>query len=213
MRPDVPKAVIARLSLYLRELLQLVRLGKDTISSRQLGRRLGITDVQVRKDFAYFGQLGHPGKGYVCEELIPKIRQILGTDRVWPVALVGCGNLGQALLGYSGFSRQGFRVVAAFDTDPKIVGQSVAGLKVLPFEQFEEKVAAESIRLAMLAVPPSSASEAVDQMVNAGMIGILNFSAVTLNVPKRVSVIDIDLAMELEQLAFAVVKSLEKKLP
>src|SRR6188474_2240593 len=111
----VPKAVVSRLSLYLRELQHLVRDGHETTSSTQLGKVLGFTDAQVRKDLAYFGQFGYPGIGYRCDELIREIRRILGTHRPWPVAMVGAGNLGRALLGYKGFEQQGFRVVAAFD--------------------------------------------------------------------------------------------------
>ena len=197
---------MSRLSLYLRELQQLLRVGKKTISSTNLGRRLGVTDAQVRKDFAYFGQFGYPGIGYRCEELVQEIRKILGTDRLWPVALVGCGNLGQALLGYRGFGKQGFRVVAAFDIAAEIVGRSFEGLTVRHLDELADVVSKEDIRLAILAVPASEANSAVEGMVQAGITGILNFAPVTLNLPKTVSVVGVDLASELEQLAFAVVK-------
>ena len=101
---SVPKAVVGRLSLYLRELQTLIRQGKETVSSIQLGKALGFTDAQVRKDLAYFGQFGYPGIGYRCNELVSEIKKIMGTDREWSVALIGCGNLGRALLGYRGFS-------------------------------------------------------------------------------------------------------------
>lgn len=198
--------MVSRLSLYLRELQQLLRIGKKTISSSKLGRRLGVTDAQVRKDFAYFGQFGYPGIGYRCEELVLEIRRILGTDRTWPVALIGCGNLGQALLGYRGFGKQGFRVELAFDIDPAIVGRTFEGLTVLHLEQMPALVQANDVRLAILAVPAKAANQAVDAIVEAGITGILNFAPVTLNLPKSVSVVGVDLAMELEQLAFAVVK-------
>lgn len=194
------------MSLYLRELQQLLRIGKKTISSSKLGRRLGVTDTQVRKDFAYFGQFGYPGIGYRCEELVTEIRRILGTDRTWPVALIGCGNLGQALLGYRGFGKQGFRVVAAFDIAPAIVGQTFEGLTVIHIERLSELVKQNDVRLAILAVPAKAANPAVDAIVEAGITGIMNFAPVTLNLPKTVSVVGVDLAMELEQLAFAVVK-------
>src|ERR1700730_1881978 len=126
----VPKAVVNRLSFYLRELQHLVRDGHETTSSNQLGNLLGFTDAQVRKDLAYFGHFGYPGIGYRCDELIAAIRRILGTDREWPVAMIGVGNLGQALLGYKGFSQQGFRMVAAFDTDLAKVGSVIEGVSV-----------------------------------------------------------------------------------
>ncbi len=202
--------MVSRLSLYLRELQQLMRVGKETISSSKLGRRLGVTDAQVRKDFAYFGQFGYPGIGYRCEELVLEIRRILGTDRTWPVALIGCGNLGQALLGYRGFGKQGFRVEAAFDIAPELVGKTFEGLTVLNLDSMPQVVKKLGIKLAILAVPALAANQAVDSLVEAGITGILNFAPVTLNLPKTVSVVGVDLAMELEQLAFAVVKQIQK---
>jgi redox-sensing transcriptional repressor len=204
-RPEVPRAVISRLSLYLRELQQFVRMGRESVSSIQLSRRLGNTDAQVRKDLAYFGQFGQPGKGYDCAGLIKRIREILGTDRLWPVALIGCGNLGQALLGYQGFNRQGFQVVAAFDIDPSLIGRKIGNLNIADFRLLKETVGRDGIRLAILAVPSAAANQAVDGIVKAGINGILNFAPVTLTVPRNVSVIDVDMAMELEQLVFAVV--------
>lgn len=208
---NVPKAVISRLSLYLRELQHLLRVDNKTISSSKLGKRLGISDAQVRKDFAYFGQFGYPGVGYRCDELIQKIRWILGTDRLWPVALVGCGNLGQALLGYQGFDKQGFRVVAAFDIDTEIVGQPFSDLTVQHLDELPSVVAEQEIRLAILAVPAKAAVAAFESIVNAGVTGVLNFAPVMLKAPGNIQVIGVDLAIELEQLAFAVVRSLPNK--
>ncbi len=125
--------VVSRLSLYLRELQHLVRDGRATVSSSQLGKLLGFTDAQVRKDLAYFGHFGHPGIGYRCDELIAEIRRILGTDRQWIVTMVGVGNMGRALLRYKGFAAQGFRIVAAFDRDPRIVGTKIEGIPVYDF--------------------------------------------------------------------------------
>lgn len=201
---------MSRLSLYLRELQQLLRVGIETISSSKLGRRLGVTGAQVRKDFAYFGQFGYPGIGYRCEELVLQIRKILGTDKTWPVALIGCGNLGQALLGYQGFGKQGFKVEVAFDITPEIVGQTFEGLKVEHLDKLPEIATQQEIRLAILAVPANAANNAVEALVQAGITGILNFAPVTLSVPKSISVVGVDLAMELEQLAFAVVKQVAK---
>ncbi len=201
----VPKVVVGRMSLYLRELQMVSGSGKPTISSSTLARRLGLTASQVRKDFAYFGQFGYPGIGYRCDELIQKIRSILGTDRVWPVALIGCGNLGQALLGYRGFGNQGFSVVAAFDKQPNLVGRTFEGLTVRHMDELAETVVASKIELAVLAVPAAAAAEATQEIVAAGISGIMNFAPVTLNLPPSVSQVGVDLAIELEQLAFSVV--------
>ena len=210
-RPEghgVPPAVVSRLSRYLRELQHLVDNGTQTTSSNQLGVRLGFTDAQVRKDLAHFGQFGHPGIGYRCDELIAEIRKILGTDRRWSVALMGAGNLGRALLGYRGFESQGFRIVAAFDPDPAKAGSKVEGVEVYGIHRLAELVSSLRIELGMVAAPAPHAQTAADQLVAAGVSGILNFAPVTVSVPVGVSMVSVDLARELEQVTFAVVTRL-----
>ncbi len=201
---DVPKAVVSRLSLYLRELQHLLRAGEETINSSGLGELLGFTDAQVRKDLAYFGHFGHPGVGYKCQELVDAIRRILGTDRDWVVAIVGVGNLGRALLGYRGFQSQGFRLAAAFDADPSKIGQIYEGLVVEPLAELETRIAQHGITLGLIAAPADAAQELADRLVSAGVVGILNFAPITLNLPKNVSLVAVDLATELEQLSFSV---------
>ncbi|MBJ43858.1 MAG: redox-sensing transcriptional repressor Rex [Planctomycetaceae bacterium] len=201
----VPQAVVSRLSLYLRELQHLVREGHETTSSTRLGRLLGFTDAQVRKDLAYFGQFGHPGVGYRTLELITAIKRILGTDKSWPVALVGIGNLGRALIGYRGFHQQGFQIVAAFDADPQKLESDFDGIPVYAMDELPGVVQEFGIRLAALAVPNTAAQEVADQLVAAGLRGILNFAPVTLSLPADVQIVAVDLAIELEQLTFAVV--------
>jgi redox-sensing transcriptional repressor len=205
---SVPKAVVSRLSLYLRELQHLRAEGKETISSGELGNRLGFTDAQVRKDLAYFGQFGYPGIGYRSDELVRAIRHILGTDIEWRVVIVGIGNLGQALLGYKGFSRQGFEIVAALDADKKKSGAVIEGVEVHPVEQLEQVVKQLKIRLGMVAVPATAAQLVADQLVAAGIEGIVNFAPVTINLPEHVSQVGVDLAIELEQISFALAKRL-----
>jgi len=204
----VPKAVVNRLSLYLRELEHLLRGGQQTTSSHQLGRVLGFTDAQVRKDLAYFGHFGHPGIGYRCDELVAAIRRILGTDQPWTVAIVGVGNLGRALLGYRGFSERGFRIVAAFDTDASKVGSQIEGVEVFHVDRLAEVARAHRLRLGVIAVPAAAAQHAADQLVAHGIEGILNFAPVTLSLPDHVRRVGVDLAIELEQLTFAVANRL-----
>ena len=200
------------MSLYLREVVKLLAEGKKTISSTKLARLLGITDAQVRKDFAYFGQFGYPGIGYRCHELEREIKRILGTNRMWPVALVGSGNLGQALLGHDGFQAKGFQIVAAFDVEEKVIGKKIDGIQIQHLDELTEELCQqENLRLAILAVPASAAQKVAERIVKAGIVGILNFAPVTLNFSKYVSVAGVDLAIELEQLSFAVVKQLEKQ--
>ena len=200
----VPKVVVNRLSLYLRELQHLLRDGHATISSSQLGRRLGFTDAQVRKDLTYFGHFGHPGVGYRCAELVTEIRHILGTDQDWTVTMVGVGNLGRALLRYRGFATQGFRIVAAFDLAPQVVGTSIEGIPVYPLDRLAEVVTQQRIQLGMITVPAAEAQVVVDRLVAAGIMGVVNFAPVTLSLPEHVSLVGVDLTTELEQIAFSV---------
>jgi redox-sensing transcriptional repressor len=207
---QVPKAVVNRLSLYLRELQHLVRDGHETTSSTQLGKLLGFTDAQVRKDLAYFGQFGYPGIGYRCSELIDAVKGILGTNQAWPLAIIGLGNLGRALMGYRGFHHQGFRIVAAFDVDPAKVGKSVENIPIFHLDDLGRVCREYSIRLAIIAVPGTAAPKVAEVLVAAGIEGILNFAPVTLSLPKHIQIIGVDLAIELEQLSFAVVNHLTK---
>jgi redox-sensing transcriptional repressor len=203
--PQVPQAVVSRLSLYLRELQHLVRDGYETTSSTQLGRLLGFTDAQVRKDLAYFGQFGYPGIGYRCEELIAAIKKILGTNQSWALGIVGMGNLGRALIGYRGFHQQGFQIVAGFDIDPGKIGNQIEGLQVYHLDDVSRVVQEKNIRLAIIAVPSPVAQRVADALVAAGIEGILNFAPVTIVLPKHIHTVGVDLAIELEQLSFNVV--------
>jgi len=206
----VPKVVVSRLSLYLRELQRLETAGQQTISSGQLGTLLGFSDAQVRKDLGFFGQFGYPGVGYRCDELIRAMRDILGTNQSWPVVMVGVGNLGQALLGYRGFGRQNFSIHAAFDADPAKVGRKIQGILVRPLADLPEVVKSSGIRLGMIVVPAEHAQGVAERLVAAGIEGIVNFAPVTLALPPQVQIVAVDLAIELEQLSFAVTSKLSR---
>jgi redox-sensing transcriptional repressor len=199
---DIPTPAVYRLSFYLRQLEAFQRSEKHTMSSKQLGEALGYTDAQVRKDLAYFGQFGHPGIGYRVEELISQLRKILGTDKGWNVLLVGAGNLGRALIAYRGFLRKGFRLAAIFDADDRKVGQAFGELTVSSMEKLPEIAAKENIKLAIMSVPSEVAQGVADNLVAAGIRGILNFAPVSVTVPPDVSVQSVDLAVQLEQLSF-----------
>jgi redox-sensing transcriptional repressor len=201
---------VRRLSLYLRELERFWRKERQTISSKQLGEALSLTDAQVRKDLAYFGQFGHPGIGYRVDELIARIRCILGTDRTWNVLLVGAGHLGKALLSYRGFLRKGFRIVAVFDNDPAKIGQHVGAdeeLEVLPFARVADVVAEKDIQIGMISVPAEAAQDVAQRLMDVGVKSILNFAPASLSLPVEVPVSSVDLSVHLEQLAFRIVAS------
>ena len=200
----VPNPAVRRLSLYLRQLESFKRKDRRTISSKQLGESLGLTDAQVRKDLAYFGQFGHPGIGYRVDDLIAQVKRILGTDRTWNVILVGYGNLGRALASYRGFDVKGFKLVAIFDADPALTGKPHGTLKIQPLAELSAAVQRHAVRLAILAVPADNAQETADRVIAAGVRGILNFAPTNVTVPPNVSINAVDLAVQLEQLGFQV---------
>ena len=197
-------AVVSRRSLYLRELQHLLRDGQATVSSSQLGRLLGFSDAQVRKDLAYFGQFGRPGVGYGVAELADRLRHILRTDRLWKVVLVGAGDLGRALLRHRSFRRKGFELVAAFDAAEGVIGTTVGQVTVRPMRELPAVVAEHDAKLAVLAVPPEAAQEATNALCEAGIKGILNFAPASLSTPSGVTVRPVDLSAELEQLTYSV---------
>lgn len=199
-----PRAAVGRVSLYLRQLETLLRAGQQTISSNQLGEALRITDAQVRKDLAYFGQFGYPGIGYRVAELRDSLKAILGTDRTWQVALIGAGNLGRALLGYRGFVERGFQIAAVFDSDASLVGKLIQGQEIYSLDRLGELIQAKGLQMAVLAVPATAAEQVIDRVVAAGIVGILNFAPVQLKVPPEVNVVSVDLGLQFEQLAFQV---------
>src|SRR5690349_5375109 len=165
----VPNPAVRRLSLYLRQLEAFKKKDRRTISSKQLGESLGLTDAQVRKDFAYFGQFGHPGIGYRVDDLIGQVKRILGTDKTWNVLLVGAGNLGRALLAYRGFDQKGFRLVAVFDADDTKVGKKHGGFQIQALSDLAATVEKQNIKLGMIAVPADNAQDVADQLVAAGV--------------------------------------------
>jgi redox-sensing transcriptional repressor len=203
-RSKIPEPTIRRLSLYLRELREREELGQSTMSSKQLGETLGLTDAQVRKDLAIFGQFGHPGVGYRIADLIEQIRKILGKDLIWNACIVGAGNIGRALMPYGRFRRDGFDIVAIFDRDPAVVGTRVGDHVVRPLSDLPELVRTRSIRIGIIAVPAEAAQETASRLLDAGIVGLLNFAPRRLDVGDRASVVNVDFSVALEQLAFQI---------
>src|SRR5262249_2306880 len=154
---------------------------------------------------------GYPGIGYRCDELVIAIRKILGTDQQWPAVLVGAGNLGRALLGYKGFQQRGFRIVAAFDTDSGKVGSSIEQVPVHHLDSLTEVAQKNRIWLGLFAFPAAAVQMVADRLVAVGVEGILNFAPVTISLPPTVSLVSVDLAIELEQLSFSVVNRPESE--
>ncbi|HEY8482969.1 MAG TPA: redox-sensing transcriptional repressor Rex [Longimicrobiales bacterium] len=200
----VSESTVGRLSLYLRLLKEAEEQGILTVSSEELARRSGTTAAQVRKDLSSFGSFGKRGLGYSVSDLIAELRSILGLERTWRVALVGAGRIGAALFGYQDFRRQGFHIRAVFDSDPHKIGQQWDELVVRSDAEIEKVVREEEIDIAIIAVPESAAQRVVDRVVQAGVRGILNFAPVKLHVPPGVALKNVNMAMEMEGLSYAL---------
>lgn len=202
--PVIPRKTIYRLSIYLRCLARLRENNIGTVSSEALAKAAGVKPTQLRKDLAYFGTFGTRGLGYVVADLSQKIADELGTSRLQPVILVGAGHLGLALLSYRGFLKEGFEIVAAFDADPrhhrdKRVRQPIWAMNKLP-----EFVGKNGVKMSILTVPAAAAQEVANQLVNAGITGILNFAPIPISVPEDVTVNYVNLAIELENLSYFI---------
>jgi len=201
-RTEIPRKTIYRLSIYSRCLARLRDNGIGTVSSEALAKAAGVKPTQLRKDLACFGTFGTRGLGYDVAELSKKIADELGTSRLQPVILVGAGHLGLALLSYRGFEKEGFEIVAAFDSEParkreKEIKQPIYGTDELP--QFVKK---QNVKMAILTVPADTAQDVANRLVQAGITGILNFSPIVLSVPEKLMVNNVNLAIELENLSY-----------
>ena len=201
---DIPRKSIYRLSIYQRCLERLRENGLETVSSNALAKAAGVKSTQLRKDLAHFGQFGTRGLGYNVEALIEVITGVLGTNSLLPVILVGVGNLGAALLRYSGFVKEGFEISAAFDADPNRAKLVKANVPVMDASQMAQYVKRNNVKIAILAIPPETAQEVANNLVHVGVQAFLNFSPTVLKTPDNVIVNSVDLALELEHLSYFV---------
>ena len=198
----IPDASVARLPGYLRALTEFVEAGTASVSSEELASAAGVSSAMLRKDLSHLGSYGVRGVGYDASRLIAEISSALGLTREWPVAIVGMGNLGRALAAYQGFEERGFTIIALLDSDERLVGLKVAGRSILPTSQLPELVRDHGLAIGVIATPPEAAQECCTALVDAGVRSILNFAPAVLTVPADVVVRNVDMATELQILAF-----------
>lgn len=201
-RSEVPEVVISRLPQYVRILKRLLEEGAEVVSSQQLGEQLQVTPAQIRKDLSYFGRFGKQGRGYSVRHLLERLREILGLNTYWNVAVVGVGRLGRAILSYPGFAPDGFRLVAAFDADAHVVGEQVGGLTVHSMDQLDDVVQANHVTIAIVAVPVADTQTVVDRLVECGVRAILNYAPTTPQVQQGVRVRNIDPVLSLQSMTY-----------
>jgi redox-sensing transcriptional repressor len=204
VRIEIPRKAIYRLSVYFRGLQRLKANGIHTVSSEALARASGVKPTQLRKDLTYFGQFGTRGLGYDVDQLSQMIAARLGTTRLQPVILVGVGNLGLALLSYRGFAQEGFEIVAAFDADTSRKRGKALPMPVHGMDKLGETIAAQNVKMAILTVPAAAAQEVTNTLTQLGITGILNFAPIVLHTPEDVTVNNVNLAIELENLSYFV---------
>ena len=205
-RTEVPEVVVARLPQYVRILSRLLEDKVDLVSSQQLGEKLQVTPAQIRKDLSYFGRFGKQGRGYSVYSLLERLREILGLNTYWNVAVVGVGRLGRAIISYPGFTPDGFRLVAAFDANPAVVGEAVGDLTVSPLEQLKELVESQRISIAIVAVPAEKTQEVVDLLTACGVRAILNYAPIAPQVQGGVRIRNIDPVISLQSMTYYLIQ-------
>jgi redox-sensing transcriptional repressor len=199
---SIPEATVGRLPVYLRALVDLAEQGATTVSSEVLAEAAGVNSAKVRKDLSHLGSYGTRGVGYDVAYLIHQVRRELGLTQHWSIVIVGVGNLGHALANYKGFAERGFRVAALVDADVTKVGARVGDLVVHHIDDLPDLVQSQDVAIGVIATPASAVQDVADRLVGAGIRSILNFAPAMVSVPPGVSVRKVDLAVELQILAF-----------
>jgi redox-sensing transcriptional repressor len=199
----IPMATISRLSIYTRTLQELLEEEVDVISSERLAKQCAVNPAQIRKDLAYFGEFGVRGVGYRVADLLNQIKEILGLNRSWNLGMVGIGNLGSALIRHANFIRHGYIFTAAFDVDPQKVGRRLPnGLLVSHLEEIDEVVRERDVHIGVITTPSSAAQSVANQLVLAGINGILNFAPMQIQVPNCCHVENVDFTIKLDSIAY-----------
>jgi redox-sensing transcriptional repressor len=176
--------------------------GKEITSSQELGERLGISSAQIRKDLSHFGEFGKQGTGYEISYLQSQLRHILHVEHMWPVVLVGYGDLGHAIAQYGGFAPEGFDIVAVFDDDPAKIGQETGRKKVLDLNDMPKFIREKGIKVAIIAVPSLAAQDVANLLIESGIKAILNYAPIRLNTPADVRVQYIDPVAHLQRMTY-----------
>jgi len=198
----IPEIVIRRLPLYLRTLKSLQDQGQSVTSSQEIGDKWGISATQIRKDLSYFGEFGKQGTGYDVRYLQEQLQQILQVDSTWNLALIGAGDLGRAILHYSGFEEGGFSIVAVLDKDRDKIGRRIGKLKVLDIAKLPEVIKEHRVQIAIIAVPTNDTQEVADALVNVGVKAILSYAPIPLSLPAHIRVQHIDPLIGLQSMTY-----------
>ena len=201
---ELPGKTIERLSQYRRILYNSINEGKQNIFSHELAQIVNLTPVQVRRDLMLIGYAGSQSKGYMIKDLINLIGKIIDSDTPQNITVVGMGNLGRAITSYFAGKRERLSIVAAFDNDTQKINRIITGIPCYHTNDIQKIIPKMDIRIAILTVAPQAAHEVAQLLINAGIIGILNYTSVPLTVPEGVHLEEYDIVTSLEKLAFMV---------
>jgi redox-sensing transcriptional repressor len=202
VQSEIPNIIISRLPVYLRALRHMQGQGKQTTNSQELGEQVGVSAAQIRKDVSQFGEFGKQGTGYDIAFLVKKLSEILHIDRVWDLAVIGMGDMGHAIARYQGFADRGFRVAMLFDADPAKIGTRLGSFVIRDAAEMIPAIKQAGIQIAMLCVPASTAQAVTNQLVQAGVKAILNYSPINLSVPDGVRVQYLDPSVGLQRMTY-----------
>ena len=198
----VPEVVVMRLPQYIRVLNSLLDEGKEMVNSEQLGEVLQVTSAQIRKDLSYFGRFGKQGRGYNVKHLLVELKEVMGLSRQWNVCLVGVGRLGKAILSYPGFAPEGFQIIAALDSNRRMIGRTIAGLKVQSMTELDATVTELGIDIGIAAVPSQHTQGVIDRLVECGVKSILNYAPISPQGQGGVKIRNIDPVLSLQTMTF-----------
>jgi redox-sensing transcriptional repressor len=199
---SIPDIIVGRLPRYLQTLEHMQIQGIQTISSLELGQKIGISAAQIRKDLSQFGEFGKQGKGYSIPYLVDQLQQILNVNRVWNIALVGAGNLGHAIANYQDFAHHGYQITLIFDSSPERIGTQLGGLTIQNSAEMIQIIHNSDVRIGMITVPPLAAQSVANDLVKAGVKAILNYAPIALTVPEDVHVQAIDPIIYLQRMTY-----------
>jgi len=200
---DVPYIVVSRLPIYLRALTLLAEEGQEITSSQELGKKLGLSPAQIRKDLSHFGEFGKQGTGYEIRYLQQQLKRILKVSGKWQMVLMGAGDLGRAIvLHYGGFEKRGFDIAAIFDHNPRKIGQKLGQFEILNSQLIPQYVRETGIKIAIIAVPASEAQNVAEKLIEAGIKAILNYAPITLSVPPEIKVQYMDPVIYLQRMTY-----------
>ncbi|MBM4466376.1 MAG: redox-sensing transcriptional repressor Rex [Chloroflexi bacterium] len=200
---DAPYTIVSRLPIYLRALTFMAQKGQEITSSQELGRKLGLSPAQIRKDLSHFGEFGKQGTGYEIEHLQQQLKRILNATGKWQMILIGAGDLGRAIvLHYGGFEERGFNIAAVFDRDPHKIGQKLGQFEILDSQLIPQYVRKTGIKIAIIAVPASEAHNVAENLIEAGVKAILNYAPITLSVPPEIQVQYMDPVIYLQRMTY-----------